>query len=474
MLFNSFEFLIFAPVVLLTAAMLRGRALRLWLVFMSYVFYGWGEPAYCLLLLGSTVLDFNVAKRIDRCDDPKKRKTYLWLSIIGNIGALAAFKYLGFFTQTINGVAGMMHVPLDLPVPRIALPIGISFYTFQTLSYTIDVYRRKIRATPRFSTMALYVAFFPQLVAGPIERADRLLPQIDERQTRTSDDVLAGISRILWGLLKKIVFADWLAIYTADVFSRPGASTQAELLLATYAFAFQIYLDFSAYSDIAIGLSRTMGIKLQENFRWPYLARNISEFWRRWHISLSTWLRDYLYIPLGGSRLGTGRTLGNVVIVMFLGGLWHGADWKFVNWGLWHGLGLVIFHLWSRFTGSRTDEDRPWRPRDIIGILMTFHFVLISWVLFRAESMTSAIQILRKFFSPWRLSAFHWPVEDVARIMLVLLVVIAAHIARGFGWTAPLTRVRSPFWIGLFWGTVIVMIALLAAPIRARFIYFQF
>jgi len=474
MLFNSFEFMIFAPLVLLTAAALRGRALRLWLVVMSYVFYGWAEPVYCLLLFGSTLLDFNVAKKIDATDDQAKRKKYLWYSLIGNLGALAAFKYLGFFTQTINGLAEIAHLPVELPIPKILLPVGISFYTFQTLSYTIDVYRGKIKANDRFSTMALYVAFFPQLVAGPIERADRLMPQLNERQPRTSDDVLMGISRILWGLLKKIVFADWLAIYTADVFSKPGASSQLELLLAAYAFAFQIYLDFSAYSDIAIGLARTMGIKLEENFRWPYLSRNISEFWRRWHISLSTWLRDYLYIPLGGSRHGTTRTLGNVVIVMFLGGLWHGADWKFVNWGLWHGLGLLLFHLWSRFTGRKADEDRPRRFRDLLGILLTFHYVLVSWVLFRAESMSDAVVILKKIFSPWRWQEFRWPMEDMTRFGLFLGVIVLAHIVRGLGWTDRFTRVRSPILVGLFWGLTVVLIALLAAPIRARFIYFQF
>jgi len=474
MLFNSFDFLIFGPVVLLIAAVLRGRALRVWLIVMSYVFYGWAQPEYCLLLLASTVLDFNIARRIDQSSDARKRKIYLCLSIIGNIGMLAAFKYLGFFTQTINGLAGLVHLPLELNAPQIDLPVGISFYTFQTLAYTIDVYRGKMKATPRFSTMALYVAFFPQLVAGPIERADRLMPQIEERQTRTTDDVLAGISRIAWGLLKKIVFADWLAIYVNHVFSRPNNATSWELLLATYAFAFQIYLDFSAYSDIAIGLSRTMGITLQENFRWPYLSRNISEFWRRWHISLSTWLRDYLYIPLGGSRLGSRRTAINVVIVMFLGGLWHGADWKFVTWGLWHGMGLVIFHLWSKITKRQTDENAPFQLRDVVGIAMTFHFVLFSWVLFRAESMTAAVSIFRKLFSPWPEMTFNWPMGDLARPALVLVVAMAAHIVRGLGWTDRLTRVRSPIWVGLFWGLVVVLIALLAAPIRSRFIYFQF
>ena len=474
MLFNSYAFVIFAPVVLLTAALLRGRALRVWLIIMSYVFYGWAEPVYCLLLLASTVLDFNMARWIGASSDPRRRKLYLCFSIVGNIGMLASFKYLGFFTQTINGLAGFMHLPLELTAPQIVLPAGISFYTFQTLSYTIDVYRGKMKATPRFSTMALYVAFFPQLIAGPIERAEHLMPQIEERQKRSGDDVMQGISRILWGLLKKIVFADWLAIYVSSVYARPGASTSWELMLATYAFAFQIYLDFSAYSDIAIGLSRTMGIRLNENFRWPYLSRNISEFWRRWHISLSTWLRDYLYIPLGGSRRGARRTAINVIIVMFLGGLWHGADWKFVYWGLWHGLGLVVFHLWSTLTKRSADEHARYKLRDILGIFLTFHFVLASWVLFRADSMTSAVKIFGKVFSPWSEMSFQWPTEDLVRPGLILLIAVSAHVVRALGWTDRLTRVRSPILVGLFWGLIVVLIALFAAPIRARFIYFQF
>ena len=387
---------------------------------------------------------------------------------------LASFKYLGFFTQTVNGVSALMHLPLELSVPHIELPVGISFYTFQTLAYTIDVYRGKLKATPRFSTMALYVAFFPQLVAGPIERADRLMPQIDQRQHRTSDDVLAGISRILWGLMKKIVFADWLAICVNTMYAHPGQSNAWELTLATYAFAFQIYLDFSAYSDIAIGLARTMGIKLEENFRWPYLSRNISEFWRRWHISLSTWLRDYLYIPLGGSHLAAWRTGVNVVIVMFLGGLWHGADWKFVIWGLWHGLGLVIYHAWSQLTKRQINERSPFRLTDIPGILVTFHFVLVSWVFFRSKSMSEAVVIIQKFFSPWGEASFRPMPEDLARFVIALAIVILVHIVRGLGLTDRLTRVRHPVVTGLFWGACIIMIALFAAPIRARFIYFQF
>ncbi|HEX7009741.1 MAG TPA: MBOAT family O-acyltransferase, partial [Phycisphaeraceae bacterium] len=321
---------------------------------------------------------------------------------------------------------------------------------------------------------ALYVAFFPQLVAGPIERADRLMHQIQDRRPRDADDVLAGVTRILWGLLKKVVFADWLAVYVNMAYGHPNAATPWDLLLATYAFAFQIYLDFSAYSDIAIGLSRTMGVKLVENFRWPYLSRNVGEFWRRWHISLSTWLRDYLYIPLGGSRRGMARTASNVIIVMFLGGLWHGADWKFAVWGLYIGLALAVHHAWARWRGTRVDENTPFAWRQAPAILLTFHVILVSWVFFRAESMGSALRIFERLGELRLPMTFNWPEADVARPAIILLLAALAHLLRGLGLTQRLAQVRSPVAVGALWGVMIVLIALLFAPIRARFIYFQF
>ncbi len=474
MLFNSFEFLVFAPVALIGAALLHGLALRVWLVILSYIFYGWANPVYCLLLLASTVLDFHVARGIHATDDARRRRLLLTLSVVGNLGLLAVFKYAGFAAQTVNAALGLVGDGAAVPVPDIALPIGISFYTFQTMSYTIDVYRGKMAPTDRFSVMALYVAFFPQLVAGPIERADHLMHQLAERRRRDPDDVLAGISRILWGLLKKVVFADSLAFYANAVYGSSQWSSNWDYALATYCFAFQIYLDFSAYSDIAIGLSRTMGIDLRENFRWPYLARNVSEFWRRWHISLSTWLRDYLYIPLGGSRRGPWRTFANVLTVMFLGGLWHGADWKFVVWGLWIGVALGVHQAWSRLTGLRVDEKTPIRLSHLPAILLTFHTILISWVFFRAETIGQAIDIFRAWLGPWGPVRFRWDGGDMLKPQLFLVAVIVAHVVRGLGWTDRLTRVRSPYAVGAFWGVTIVLIALLFASLRARFIYFQF
>ena len=474
MLFNSFEFLIFAPLVLLGHALLGGKPLRVWLVVASYVFYGWANPWYCLLLVASTVLDFNVAQRLHATESPRARRAWLGASLLGNLGLLAGFKYLGFFAQSANELAALAGLSLSFQVPEILLPVGISFYTFQTLSYTIDVYRRNTEPTRDFTTMALYVAFFPQLVAGPIERAGHLLPQLAKKMERTAEDVMVGISRILWGLLKKVVFADTLAMFVRDVYFRPENSPWGDLLLGTYAFAFVIYLDFSAYSDIAIGLARVMGVNIRENFRWPYLARNISEFWRRWHISLSTWLRDYLYIPLGGSRHGHARTVFNVFTVMFLGGLWHGADKKFVCWGLWIGLNLALYHWISNWRGRATDAPKSLRWIDVPGVLLTFHIMLVSWVMFRADSMGDAITIMTRIVSGAGESAFAQPMESVWRTILFVGLAVAAHVVRGLGWTQSVVKVRSPLLMGLFWVVLIAAIALLFPPFRERFVYFQF
>ncbi len=480
MFFNSYAFVIFLPIALAGAALLRGWALKLWLISLSYIFYGWAEPVYVLLLVASTVLDYTAAQGIQNAGDRVGRKR-LWLlaSICGNLGLLGFFKYADFGLRTVNAVTGLEYELLNL-----YLPAGISFYTFQTMSYTLDVYRGKMTPTRSFLTMALYVSFFPQLVAGPIERARDLMPQLHQRQKRDPQDVLAGITRILWGLMKKVVFADWLGHFTSQVFTFPHAFTAWDTALAITCFAFVIYLDFSAYSDIAIGSARCMGIRLRENFKHPYLSRNISEFWRRWHISLSEWLRDYLYFPLGGSRRGVPRTFANVGIVMFLGGLWHGADWAFVLWGLWHGLGLIVFHAWSLlrvkwFGESKRPEGREGFPAfrlwDLPAIALTFAFVWVSWVLFASGGIDKADVMFRKLFTkPWGEFAMRWPTEDMARISAFLAVAILAHLVRGLGWTDRLNKVRQPAVVGAFWGLLIVLIALLFAPASTRFIYFQF
>jgi D-alanyl-lipoteichoic acid acyltransferase DltB (MBOAT superfamily) len=473
MLFHSFEFLFFVPVVFLGHALLRGAAWRWWLLGMSYLFYGWGHPLYVALLLISTALDFIVAQRLGDATRPAIRRAWLLASLVGNLGLLAAFKYLGFFARLLNRGSQLLSLGIECPVPELPLPPGISFYTFQTMAYTIDVYRRQMAPERRFSTMALYVAYFPQLVAGPIERAQRLMGQLAQKPPASAADGFAGGTRILWGLTKKLVFADWLALFVDAVYEAPGEASGGELLLATYAFAFQIYLDFSAYSDIAIGLGRAMGIRLQENFQWPYLARNLSEFWTRWHISLSTWLRDYLYIPLGGSRRGRARTIMNVFLVMFLGGLWHGAAVTFIAWGLWIALGLSLFQLYAGWTRAVSSERRTTlRWGDLPGILLTFHWLLLSWVFFRSDSVGDALTIFRRLAPPWGDPGMG--TASILRTVWLVGLVALAHALRGTGLGPHWDRLKRPLGVGVLWGAMIVAMLLLTAPVQEPFIYFQF
>ena len=488
MLFNSFDFVVFAPIAIAGAILLRGAGLKLWLIVLSYIFYGWAAPWYCLLLVASTVLDYTVALQLHATQNPHRRKLWLLASLAGNLGMLGFFKYADFTIGTYNALANT-----EVPLLELFLPAGISFYTFQTLSYTIDVYRGRMTPTRNFLTMAAYVSFFPQLVAGPIERAGDLMPQLENKPQRAPDDVLLGVTRILWGLTKKVVFADWLGFFAFEVIQQPDAYTTWDVALAITCFAFVIYLDFSAYSDIAIGLARCMGVRLRENFKHPYLARNISEFWRRWHISLSEWLRDYLYFPLGGSRKGVPRTLLNLTIVMALGGLWHGAGWPFVLWGLWHGLGLVVFHSWSELRArKRGQTERPKRAdgfavfklRDLPAIALTFAFVWVSWVLFAAGSMENANAILSRLFTqPWGEieSLFAPPGFDasLSRVGVFLGIAVIMHLVRGL----LAGRLRSerlqqwaqhPITLGVFWAGLLIIMALAHAPVAVRFIYFQF
>jgi D-alanyl-lipoteichoic acid acyltransferase DltB (MBOAT superfamily) len=473
MLFNSLAFLVFAPVVLLGHALLQGKAMRIWLLVMSYVFYVWGQPWWCLgLLCFSTVLDYWVAIRIEEAPTQAKRRAWLLASLIGNLGVLAGFKYLPFILRSTSRLLGFWHVSINVPDADILLPPGISFYTFQTLSYTIDVYRRQMKPARRLLDMALFVAFFPHLVAGPIQRASILMHQLAGKQPRTREDLLQGLTRVLWGLMKKMVFADWLGLFVAPVFGYPEGSSGLEIWLATYAFAFQIYLDFSAYSDIAIGVSRMMGVHLPENFRWPYLSRNISEFWRRWHMSLSAWLRDYLYIPLGGSRKGPNRTVVNMFIVMLLGGLWHGAAIRFIVWGLWIGLGLAIYHTAVRLGwAQRESESYAWS--DFFGIFITFHWMCVSWVFFRANSVTDALLMLQRMCVPMDMAINVAP-KEVIRTAVILGIVLIAHAVRGLGLGLRFEQLRSRWATGLVWGGLAVATLLLLAPTQAQFIYFQF
>ncbi len=457
MWFHSFPFAVFLPLVLLVARLLDGRALRTFLLVASYVFYGWGEAWPCLLLLGSSLLDYVVAIRIDALDPAARagaRRGWLALSVIGGLGTLALLKH---------------GEPFGL-----AVPAGISFYTFQTMSYVIDVYRRRLPAERDFTTFALYVAYFPQLVAGPIERAPDLLPQLRSGRRGSAEDFLAGVTRLLWGLVKKIVVADWLAVFVNAVHRDVADATPWDLYLGTLAFAFVVYLDFSGYCDIAVGCARMMGIRLQENFRWPYLARSPIEFWQRWHITFSTWIRDYLYFPLGGSRLGRARTLLNVFLVMLAVGLWHGAGWTFVAWGMVHFALLAIQGAWAARSGGKPARDAPFRLRDAGAILLTFHAMIPARILFRSESIEAGWRYFAGMFRPWGLPSSHFRDEDVRRTVGLVLLCVAMHVLRGTGAFRRLEAVRSPVAVGLFWGLLVATLLAAFAPFKAPFLYFQF
>jgi D-alanyl-lipoteichoic acid acyltransferase DltB (MBOAT superfamily) len=384
MLFNSLDFALFFLVVFAVYAALPARGQNRLLLVASYFFYGCWDWRFLSLIALSTAVDFAVARGIDRNENPRRRKGLLFLSMAVNLGILGFFKYFDFFVGSAEALARTLG--FDPPGLRLGLvlPVGISFYTFQSMSYVIDVYRRQLQPTRDFLDYALFVSLFTQLVAGPIERAAHLLGQIARPRRITWDGIQAGTWLFFWGLFKKVVVGDNVATWADQVFSGSVAWTTGSVLLGVYAFALQIYCDFSAYSDMARGLGRFLGFEIMINFRNPYFARNPSDFWRRWHISLSSWLRDYLYIPLGGNRRGPGRTYLNLLLTMVLGGLWHGAAWTFVFWGLFHGL-LLAVHRFIR--GEASGRTKPSGFGIVWRRLAMFHAVCFGWLLFRAESL---------------------------------------------------------------------------------------
>lgn len=399
MFFNSLHFLAFFPIVVGLYLVTPSRFRWILLLAASYYFYAAWRVEYLLLIIASTLVDYIAALAMDGTDKPKKRRLFLILSLVSNLGILFSFKYFNFFNESLRIAFATFQVPYDVPVLHVLLPVGISFYTFQTLSYTIDVYRGHRHAERHLGIFALYVAFFPQLVAGPIERSTRLLPQFLEKRGVTYERTIDGLRLMLWGFFKKLVIADRLAAYVNAVYSHPGDHSGLTIVLATYFFAFQIFCDFSGYSDIAIGSARILGYDLMENFRRPYFSKSIAEFWRRWHISLSTWFRDYLYIPLGGNRVVKWRWYYNLFIVFLISGLWHGANWTFVIWGALHGtyliVGLATTDLRDRLfhrLGIRA------RVREWIAVAVTFHLVLFSWIFFRANSIQDVGVLVRRMF----------------------------------------------------------------------------
>ncbi len=394
MLFNSFAFLVFFPLVTILYWLTPHRHRWLLLLVASYYFYMNWKPVYALLILTSTIVTWACSILMEKAPDKRTKKTYLVLSLLINFGILFLFKYYNFINQTIFQV--LEFAGLRWPVPNLdfLLPVGISFYTFQAVGYTIDVYRGNIQSEKHLGIYALFVSFFPQLVAGPIERAKNLLPQFRDKNHFDFDRLHTGIRQMIWGFFMKVVVADRLALLVNAAYNNVEAHNGTTLLIATIFFAFQIYCDFAGYSNIAIGAAKIMGFNLMTNFNRPYFATNIGEFWHRWHISLSTWFRDYVYIPLGGNRVSKLRNYFNVLITFVVSGIWHGANWTFVIWGTLHGLYFSIQRMLGidalDFSGKRFLKGTL--------IFLNFVLVLLAWVFFRANSFDDAVTVLHKMF----------------------------------------------------------------------------
>lgn len=396
MVFNSFEFLWFFVLVAFLYWVPLRRSMRgqnLLLLVVSYVFYGWWDWRFLGLLLLNSTIDYFTALWLETTESPKWRKGIIIISLVSNLGMLGFFKYYNFFADSLVRLFDAFGLHADLFTLQVILPVGISFYTFQTLSYTLDVYSRRMAAVRDPIVFLAYVSFFPQLVAGPIERAIDLLPQFLTPRSVSWPQIQDGARQALWGLFKKMVIADSVATHVDFVFRHCSELDGVTLLIGAFFFACQIYGDFSGYTDVAIGVSKLMGFRLSQNFAYPYFSRNIAEFWRRWHMTLSTWFRDYLYIPLGGNRVSRGRTIFNIVLTFTLCGLWHGANWTFVVWGFLNGLMFVPLILLDRHYVNKqiVASDRWWpTSREALGILGTQAFVLVSWVFFRAETLSQA------------------------------------------------------------------------------------
>ncbi len=464
--FNSPEFAVFLPVVLIVYGLVfhRERMRDLFLLVASYVFYMSWNWMYAGLILLSTVWDYWIGRVLAGEQRDRVRKAVLVLSLLANLGLLGVFKYFNFFVDMAADVGSLLGINLSFIHHELLLPVGISFYTFQTMSYTIDVYRRKIEYEPDFLKFAVFVSFFPQLVAGPIVRAAQFLPQLHRTPLISNERFQSGLLLVFRGLTKKIVIADLLAGLGVDaVFAAPGEYSSVTLLFALYGYSFQIYNDFSGYSDIAIGAGRMMGFDLPVNFNRPYLATNVREFWTRWHITLSTWLRDYLYIPLGGGRGSMRTTSRNVMISMLLGGLWHGAALNFVLWGAWHGLLLMLARGQSR-TGVEGGWLRVFGAR-----FLCFHLITFSWLLFRVDSLDTLLKYLGGLAALSGGTALH------PAFFAVLLLAFAAHFSPK-GWLDAqlerLTRLPVSLQAAGYAGLILAFAGLSLET--QPFIYFQF
>ncbi len=487
MLFNSIDFAIFLPIVFILYWFVFKNKLKgqnLLIVVASYVFYGWWDWRFLFLILFSTLVDYSVGVKLKNEERQKTRKILLWISVTVNLGLLFFFKYYNFFLDNFIEAFSFLGVKINGSHLNIILPVGISFYTFQTMSYTIDVYRRKLESTKDFIAFSAFVSFFPQLVAGPIERATHLLPQFYRKRKFEYAKAVDGMRQILWGLFKKVVIADNCAEIANQVFNHSEQYSGLTLLIGAIAFTFQIYGDFSGYSDIAIGTSRLFGFDLMQNFRFPYFSRDIAEFWRRWHISLSTWFRDYVYIPLGGSRGSKWKRIRNVVIIFLLSGFWHGANWTFLAWGGLNALYFLPLLLLNK-NRKNIDEIAPKRLfpsfKEGIAILSTFSLIVIAWIFFRAENIGDAISFiissvegLFKFDSIKSSIEFYLTVFGIKLSFVLLFFIIIEWFGRNELFAISKIFIRSNKILRLSFYFLLFYLIVIMKGGEEDFIYFQF
>ena len=482
MLFNSLDFAVFLPIVFILYWFVLNKNLNLQnflIVAASYLFYGWWDWRFLSLILFSSLVDYFVGLGLLNQENLTRRKVLLWISIMVNLGFLGFFKYYNFFLENFEHAFSLFGKELNTNSLNIILPVGISFYTFQTLSYSIDVYRKKLTPTKDFLAFSAFVSFFPQLVAGPIERATHLLPQFYTKRNFEYSKAVDGLRQILWGLFKKIVIADNCAEFANAIFNNSGEYSGSTLLLGALFFTFQIYGDFSGYSDIAIGTSRLFGFDLMQNFNFPYFSRDIAEFWRRWHISLSTWFRDYLYIPLGGSKGGTWMKIRNTFIIFLVSGFWHGANWTFIAWGALNAiyfLPLLITKKNRIHLGIVAQGRSLPTIREFLMMVMTFGMTVLAWIFFRAENIAHAGSIFAKVFSK---SLFTIPYfQDGSLALPTLVLVVIFILIEWIGRQGPFAIAN----LGNNWSrvyrysmyyTILILIFWFGGK-EQQFIYFQF
>jgi alginate O-acetyltransferase complex protein AlgI len=465
--FNSFVFVLFFLVVYGLYSGFRKfyKVQNLLLLVASYIFYGYWDWRFLLLLASSTLIDYFVGIKMEKAQG-KRRKLFLLMSIFSNLGILVFFKYFNFFSESFVDLLGQFGMDASYTTLEIVLPVGISFYTFQTLSYSIDIYRGKLKASRSISEFALFVSFFPQLVAGPIERAVHLLPQISAPRKVSVKQISTGVNLIIWGFFKKVFIADNIGLLVDRAFDNYGQYHGIDLLLYIFAFSIQIYCDFSAYSDIARGLAKLMGFDLMLNFKLPFFAINPSDFWNRWHISLSTWLRDYLYIPLGGSRGSKFLTYRNLFLTMLLGGLWHGASWNFIYWGLFHGIILIIYRLIESKYKIRESV-----LKNLSKMVLMFLLTQLGWLIFRSESVDQIFYFIK---SAARLDISRSTLMRYLEILFFVWPLILVQVIQRRKGDLNVISSLNPLVKSLIYFVFFILMCLYGVRESTEFIYFQF